>query len=118
MEQLNKIIVRGTVGSNRFNLYDGVGNNRFSVVTNFAYRDREGVPQMDEFWHNVVAWEGRGVSLEDLKRITTGRIVQVEGRLRLNKFVNTEGVERQSNEIVASKLSIIEPEEEFSAQMS
>lgn len=118
MEQLNKIIVRGPVGYNRFNVFEGNGHCRFSVVTNFAYHDREGQPVIETYWHNIVAWEGRGISLEDLKKVTTGKIVQVEGRLRINKYVSTEGTEKQVDEIVANSVKIFEGDEPVSAQMS
>lgn len=106
MEQLNKIILRGNVGNASFRTYDDRGYNRFSVATNFAYKSRDGQPNIDTLWMPVVAWEGRNISAADLERVEKGTVVYVEGRLRLNKFVSTEGVERQQHEVVANYLRI------------
>ena len=42
----------------------------------------------------------------DLQKVEKGAVVYVEGRLRLNKFVSSEGVEKQSYEVIASYLRI------------
>lgn len=106
MEQINKIILRGLVGNASFRSYDGKGQSRFSVATSYAFKSREGQPNIETLWLQVIAWEGRNVSLQDLQNLDKGLVVYVEGRLRLNKFVNTEGVEKQSHEVIANYLRI------------
>lgn len=106
MEQLNKIILRGLVGNAAFRSYDGKGQNRFSIATSYAFKSRDGQANIETLWLPVSAWEGRNISLQDLQQIEKGTVVYVEGRLRLNKFVNTEGVEKQSHEVIANYLRI------------
>lgn len=106
MEQLNKIILRGIVGNASFRSFDDKGQNRFSVATSYAFKSRDGQPNIDTLWLPVIAWEGRNISLQDLQKVDKGACVYVEGRLRLNKFVNTEGVEKQSYEVIANYLRL------------
>ena len=59
----------------------------------------------DNTWHNVVAWSGKDIA--DLNSIVKGAPVYVCGRLRLNRYTNPEGVEKQVYEIIASKVRIL-----------
>lgn len=106
MEQLNKMILRGIVGSASFRTFDDRAQNRFSVATSYAFKTRDGQPNIETLWLPVSAWEGRNISLVDLQKVEKGAVVYVEGRLRLNKFVSSEGVEKQSYEVIASYLRI------------
>ncbi len=106
MEQINKIILRGNVGNASFRTYEDKAQNRFSIATSYAFKSRDGQPNIETLWLPVSAWEGRNISLMDLQQIEKGTVVYVEGRLRLNKFVNTEGVEKQSYEVIATYLRI------------
>ena len=115
MEQLNKITLRGTVGSAHFRTFEGQAQNRFSVVTNFAYKTRDGQAVIDTLWHNIIAWEGRYITAEQLRAIEKGCVAKVEGRLRLNKFVSTDGIEKQVYEVVANRVKI--EDEEATTQM-
>lgn len=106
MEQLNKIILRGNVGSASFRSFEDKAQNRFHIATNFAFKSRDGQPVIETLWLPVIAWEGRNISLQDLQKVEKGSVVYVEGRLRLNKFVSTEGVEKQQHEVIANYLRI------------
>ena len=106
MEQINKIILRGIVGNASFRTHDDKAQNRFRLATSYAFKSRDGQPNIDTLWLPVIAWEGRNISLQDLEQIEKGAVVYVEGRLRLNKFVTTEGVEKQSYEVIANYLRI------------
>ena len=57
MEHLNRIELRGVVGTVRPQVVNGTKMSRFSVATSRAYKDREGVAQIDTTWHNIVAWD-------------------------------------------------------------
>ena len=109
MEQLNKIELRGNVGNVRVQT---VGTNEavhFSLATNYAYKGKDGTPVIETTWHNVVAWNGKG--MPDFRRIEKGSFVYVSGRVRFQKYSTTEGVEKQTYEVLASRLAIIEPDE-------
>jgi len=114
MEHLNKIELKGTVGNVRL---VGEGENQmvsFSVVTNFAYKSRTG-DIIETTWHNVVGWAGK--NNPDIMRIEKGSKAYVVGRLRNRSYVDKEGQERQINEVVASKVMLINSDEQFIAQM-
>ena len=99
-------ILRGIVGNASFRTHDDKAQNRFRLATSYAFKSRDGQPNIDTLWLPVIAWEGRNISLQDLEQIEKGAVVYVEGRLRLNKFVTTEGVEKQSYEVIANYLRI------------
>ena len=109
MEQLNRIELRGVIGTIKTQVISGSKMSRFSVATSRAYKDKEGVAQIDTTWHNVVAWEND--KIQDLDKLKTGSKVYVSGRLQTKKFTGQDGVERISFEVVALKVLLIESEE-------
>jgi len=114
MEQLNRIELRGKVGNVYLYSNGNTHNARFGLVTNYAYKSKKGEPVIETFWHNVVAWEGKGVV--DLRSLEKGQIVYVCGRLRQDKYTNSDGVERQTDEVIAREVRI-ENATELSPQM-
>ena len=105
MENINKIELAGTVGSARIN---SVGNRyvgRFSVATNYSYKAQDGSHVIETTWHNVTIWQGK--DNPDVSRIEKGSKIQVSGRLRSQKYVDADGVERTSYEVLAYKFELI-----------
>lgn len=109
MEQLNRIELRGTVGSVRLQTFSDNVMARITVATNYAYKDREGAAVIDTSWHSVVAWEGKNI--HGLDKIVRGTKVHVTGRLRYQKYTGSDGVERVSADIVANKIAVIDDPE-------
>ena len=105
MEHINKVEIRGNVGTVRMNEHNGKKVVNFSVVTDFLYKSREGIPLSETTWHNVVAWSGKDIV--DLELITKGAQVHVCGRIRANKYTSADGVEKFFYEILASRLTIV-----------
>ena len=106
MEQLNRIEIRGNVGS--VNILK-VGESRvahFSVATNYAYKGRNGEPVIETTWHSVTVWEGKGIANLDV--ITKGASVYVCGRLRAQKYTAGDGGEKFFMEIIASAVTPVE----------
>lgn len=114
MEQLNRIEIRGVVGNVKLSIINEKQMARFSVVTNYAYKDKEGAPIIESTWHNVVAFEGR--TLRDLDKIEKGSRIQVIGRLRINKYVGADGLERSITEILAQRIAIMDSVAEFQCE--
>ena len=115
MEQLNKIELLGVVGSVRL---QDIGERRmakFSMVTNRAYKTKEGAPVIESTWHNVTAFEGRQV--KDLDRLEKGRIVHVWGRLQIQHYTGFDGTERTSVDVLCSHLEFIRKEEDVVYEM-
>lgn len=109
MEQLNRVELRGAVGSVRTQTYSDNVMARFTIATNYAYKDKEGAAVIDTSWHNVVAWQNK--NFPDLTKIEKGSKIYVQGRLRYQKYVGTDGLERVATEIVANKLNVLEDQQ-------
>lgn len=106
MEHLNRIEIRGAVGNVRTSVYNDKMMARFSVATNYAYKDAEGNAVIDTTWHNVVAFEGRDIlHLDTLKK---GSKVYVVGRLKIQKYTGGDDIEKTYVEIMASSLQILD----------
>ena len=107
MEQLNRIELRGNVGNVRFS-ETGTGKMaRFSLATNYLYKNKDGDGAVETTWHNIVAWSGKG--MPDLRKIEKGLPLYVCGRLRSSRYTSNDGVEKQVYEVVANKIAFEEP---------
>ena len=51
MEQLNRVELRGTVGSVYIKDFGTTRCVNFSVATNYCFKDREGCPVIETTWH-------------------------------------------------------------------
>lgn len=102
MESLNKVELQGKIG--RINVTDISGTKmaRMAVATTYAYQDKGGCQICETTWHNVVAWESE--NCKDLDKLAKGDNVRVEGRIRNQRYVDAEGNDRISTEIMARKV--------------
>ena len=110
MEHINKIELKGRVGTVRSNIHNDNKVVNFTLVTDFFFKNRSGEPMSETTWFNVVAWEGKDIN--DLDRIEKGVAVHITGRMRTIKYTNAEGVEKQFYEVLALKLKVVEEETE------
>ena len=115
MEQLNRIELRGNVGTVRVQEFNGTHVGRISLATNYVYKDKDGNPVIETTWHNLTAWEGRNIS--DLEKIHRGDKLSVVGRFRMQRYEGNDGNERTVCEVVASKVSLIESEDSLSYEL-
>ena len=115
MEQINRIEIRGNVGSVNTQTYPQGKVCHFTVATNYAYKDRNGGAVIDTQWHNVTAWDNKGIG--DLDKIEKGSKVYVTGRMRYQKFTGSDGVERNTSDILASRVIVLEDVEILSNEM-
>ena len=115
MEQLNRVELRGIVGSVRIQTYDESKMARIGLATNFAYKDREGTAVIDTSWHNVIAWEGR--SIQGLDQIGKGTTLHVLGRIRYQNYTGVDGIDRTGTDILASQIKIIDDPSQMSYEM-
>ncbi len=106
MEYLNLIEVRGRVGNVSIKQYGEGVNCRFSVISEYAYKDRNGEPVIDSVWFNCTGWEGRNI--QDLEQLRRGMIVHLTGRIRTYKFTNDEGTDISGWEILVNSLKVEE----------
>ena len=115
MEQLNRIELRGSVGSIRIQKISGANVANFTVATNLAYRDKDGTPIIETTWHNVTAWESKDI--QNLEKIEKGSKVHLVGRLRNQRFCGSNGAERTMYEVVARTVELVDDQEVLQYQM-
>ena len=104
MEQLNRVELRGTVGSVYVKDFGNTRCVNFSVATNYCFKDREGCPVIETTWHRVIAWESQDTA--DAFKMKKGDSAHVLGRLRIQRYTGADGAERQTVEIVANKIHL------------
>lgn len=115
MEQLNKIELRGSIGSIRLQTYNDNPVAHFTLATDYVYKDKDGVPVIETTWHNVTAWEGRDI--QKLDELEKGSKVYVLGRVRNQRFTGSDGIDRTSNEVVARRVVKLDQEQPLSREM-
>lgn len=115
MEQLNRIELRGAVGSVKTQTFSDKVMARFTLATNYAYKDKEGAAVIDTSWHNVVVWEGN--SIADVNKIVKGAKAYVQGRVRYNRYTGSDGLERVTTEIMANRVVILDEQEALQCEV-
>ena len=106
MDHLNRIELRGRIGTIRTNEFNGSKVANFSVVTEYLYKTRDGNAASETTWFNVAAWNSK--DMPDFDCMVKGMPVYVAGRMRTSRYTSADGVERQYYEILASKVRFIE----------
>lgn len=109
MEYLNRIELKGLVGNAKFQTVNDKGMNRFSVATSEARKDKDGNAVIETTWFNVVAFETK--QLKDLQKIEKGSKVHITGRVRSQKYIGSDGIEKTGFDILAASVEIM-PESE------
>ncbi len=115
MEQINRIELLGIVGNVRFLHLGDKLMAKFTVVTNRAYKNKEGAPVIETTWHNVIAFEGKNV--QDLDKIEKGKPVRLTGRLQVQRYTGVDGVEKTSVEVFCTKLTFIPDDTEIQYEL-
>ena len=115
MEQINKIELRGNVGSVKVQVCKGQKVVRLTVATNYVYKGGNGDPVIETTWHNVSAWEGKGMPNFDI--INKGCKIYVCGRMRSQKYNDADGNEKSVYEILAKRMILIDDPEPFQYEM-
>ena len=105
MEYLNRVELAGIVGVSKSVTAGDAKGVRFSVVTAYASRKKDGLITVDNEWHNVIAWN---VPEHDMNAIVKGAKVKITGRIRYQRYTDSDGVERTFTEILASSVKVID----------
>lgn len=104
MEQLNRIEIRGIIGSVYVKDFANAKVANFSVATSIGYKSSDGSPVIETTWHRVVAWEGNGI--HNLHMLQKGMGVHVTGRIRMQRYTAADGSDRTAYEILARTLEL------------
>ena len=106
MEFINTIKLQGVVGASQISPVNGMKVARFSLMTEYTSNSKDGCMMVESTWFSVTAWEGNKIT--DLDKIGRGSKVHVIGRVRVRRFMDENGHDRQCWEVMASELNIVE----------
>lgn len=103
----NKIIIVGYLGRDPELKHtpQGTAVCKFSVATTERRKNSQGEPEETTTWFRVTVW-GRQAELAN-EYLSKGRQVYVEGRLRLEEYIDREGHTRMSPEVTAIDLQFL-----------
>jgi single-strand DNA-binding protein len=103
----NKIIIVGYLGRDPELKHtpQGTAVCKFSIATTEKRKNAAGEPDEITTWFRVTVW-GRQAELAN-EYLSKGRQVYVEGRLRLEEYVDREGHTRISPEVTALDLQFL-----------
>lgn len=100
---LNRVEIKGRIGAVRVTKLSDTSLARISVLTEYMYKDQNGQVCIESTWHTVVLWEGSAASAETIESLAKGDAVHVIGRIRNQRYTDSEGVEKAIPEIVAQR---------------
>lgn len=109
-EFLNRAMLRGVVGNVKTESYGDIKAANFSLVTDYAYKSKEGNPVIDTTWFNINALQNENISNETINKIQKGAWVEVMGRYRVRRFVRADGSEGTTYDIVANQVKVLDPD--------
>jgi single-strand DNA-binding protein len=115
MSTVNKVIVIGNLGNDPETRYldNGKCLTTISVATSESWKDKQtGERQETTEWHRIVAF---GPVAEIMgKYLTKGSKVYIEGQLKTRKWIDKEGTDRYTTEIVVRDMQMLSPKGEGS----
>ena len=106
MEQLNKIEIRGIIGSVYVKNFGNAKAANFSVATDYCFTAQDGCAVIETTWHRIVAWESD--TIKNLDQLQKGAAVHVIGRVRMQRYAASDGSERSVFEVIASEVELME----------
>ena len=108
MVSVNRMIVIGNLGGEPEMRFTPNGRpvTSFNVATNRRYTTSEGERREETEWFTVVTWSRLAEQCNQF--LTKGRLVYVEGRLRMHTWESQDGQRRYRNEIIADRVSFLD----------
>lgn len=106
MEFLNKVEIRGVVGTIHVDKVADTETAQISAMVEDAFRSSSGDAVIECTWFSVRVWKGKDIA--DFSRIDKGTKVHIIGRWRCRRYVASDGSDRTSYEVVAQSLEIVE----------
>lgn len=115
MEFLNKIELKGVVGRVTMQTFGGTLVCNFSVVTEYAYTDKNGLKTIETLWLSCFAAAQKENEFPNLVR---GDKVHVIGRLRCRKYADEYGRVGTLTEVIVKSVEKIEEEGQIQINQS
>ena len=103
----NKIILVGNLGRDPELRYTAQGTPvcSFSMATNERRKDQNGEMQDQTTWFRVTLWNRQAETASQY--LQKGRQVYIEGRLRVEEYIDRDGKPRHSLEVNATDMQFI-----------
>jgi single-strand DNA-binding protein len=103
----NKITIVGNLGRDPELRYTAQGTPvcSFSVATNEKRKDRNGEMQDHTTWFRITLWNRQAETASQY--LQKGRQVYIEGRLRVEEYIDRDGKPRHSLEVHATDMQFI-----------
>lgn len=103
----NKIIMVGNLGRDPELRYTAQGTPvcSFSIATNERRKDKNGEMQDHTTWFRITLWNRLAETASQY--LQKGRQVYIEGRLRVEEYIDRDGKPRHSLEVFATDMQFI-----------
>ena len=94
METINKIELKGTVGTVSKSNISGHGFANFTLKTKRVVKPNDGgEPYVEVEWHSCEAWDDKYTD-NDLTKVVKGEPLHIIGRLRYQSYVDKDGLNK------------------------
>lgn len=105
---INKVILIGNLGQNpEFKKKDEFSVANFSIATSDFYKGKtSGKMEEITYWHRIVCF-GRLSEIAQ-EYLTKGSKIYVEGKLQYKKWVDKDGQEKTTPQILAEKIQMLD----------
>ena len=112
---INKVILVGHVGADpTIRLIDRGGVSikvaTIRLATTEKWRDKNGQPQEETQWHNLVLWRQNAAFAE--KYVKKGGKLYVEGKITYRKYTANDGTERYVTEIQVTNITLLDKKQD------
>lgn len=107
MASFNRVIIVGNLGRDPELRYTAQGTPvcSFSMATNERRKDRNGEMQDHTTWFRITLWNRLAETASQY--LQKGRQVYIEGRLRVEEYIDRDGKPRHSLEVFATDMQFI-----------
>ncbi len=115
---LNKVLLIGNLGKDPEMKYmpSGTPMTTFSVAVSRSRRTPEGENKDETEWFRIVAWEKLAETCNEYLR--KGSKVYIEGRLQTREYQGQDGQTRQSVEVIANEMLMLDSKQSGSGGFS
>lgn len=108
MASINKVILVCTLGKDPEVRQTQNGNAicNLSAATSRKYKDAQGNAQEETEWHRISLF-GRSAEVAG-QYLKKGSMVYIEGRLRMRKYTDKDGIDRYVTEIIGEHMQFLD----------
>ena len=112
MSGINKVMLIGHLGKapEIRVLENEVSVTSFPLATSEMI-SKNGVKTETTEWHNIVMW--RGLAEVAVRTLQKGQLIYVEGKLSTRKYIDKDGMQRYTTEIIAEKFTLLGRKSDF-----